>query len=170
MVAGHPLDLVLRAQEHRHALVQLGRLRCRGCAACRWWRRRRPARPASAIGLASYIRRSLPAFSGSRLSQGYMKTPPRVRMRCTSATMRGDPAHVEVLAARAVLAGQAFVDVALHRRRPSGAGCYMLIANSLVSSGIRMSSCVSTHEPCSRSSVNIATPSPTVSTSVVCGP
>src|SRR3989442_4580882 len=36
------------------------------------------------IGLASYIRRSLPGLPGSRLSQGYMKTPPRVRMRCTS--------------------------------------------------------------------------------------
>ncbi|MCY1304087.1 hypothetical protein D9M70_538300 [compost metagenome] len=39
------------------------------------------------IGLASYIRRSLPGFSGSRASQGYMKMPPRVRMRCTSATI-----------------------------------------------------------------------------------
>jgi hypothetical protein len=39
------------------------------------------------IGLASYIRRSLPGLFGSRLSHGYMKTPPRVRMRCTSATM-----------------------------------------------------------------------------------
>ena len=46
----------------------------------------------------------------------------------------------------------------------------MLIANSLVSSGICTPCCVSTQEPVSRSSVNIATPSPTVSTSVVCGP
>src|SRR5215468_10934880 len=33
----------------------------------------------------------------------------------------GDPAHVEVLAARAGLAGQAFVDVARHRRLPEAA-------------------------------------------------
>ncbi len=39
------------------------------------------------MGLASYIRRSLPALPGSRASQGYMKMPPRVRMRCTSATI-----------------------------------------------------------------------------------
>ncbi|MDT4881059.1 hypothetical protein FQZ97_1168780 [compost metagenome] len=39
------------------------------------------------IGLASYIKRSLPGFSGSRLSRGYMNRPPRVRIRCTSATM-----------------------------------------------------------------------------------
>ncbi|MNY31908.1 hypothetical protein D3C86_1660910 [compost metagenome] len=39
------------------------------------------------IGLASYIRRSLPGIDGSRPSRGYMNTPPRVRMRCTSATI-----------------------------------------------------------------------------------
>ncbi|CFO13117.1 Uncharacterised protein [Bordetella pertussis] len=46
----------------------------------------------------------------------------------------------------------------------------MLMANSLVSSGMRIDSCVSTHEPISRSSVNPTTPLPMVSTSMVCGP
>ena len=39
----------------------------------------------------------------------------------------------------------------------------MLMANSLVSSGMRTLLSVMTQEPCSRSSVNMATPSPTVS-------
>ena len=32
------------------------------------------------------VKRSRPGLAGSRLSRGYMKTPPRIRMRCTSAT------------------------------------------------------------------------------------
>src|ERR1019366_2039396 len=39
------------------------------------------------IGLASYSKRSLPPLVGSFVSLGYRNTPPRVRMRCTSATI-----------------------------------------------------------------------------------
>src|SRR3546814_3357950 len=46
----------------------------------------------------------------------------------------------------------------------------ILMANSAVCSGMRMSSCVSTHEPISRSNVKPTTPLPTVSTSMLCGP
>jgi hypothetical protein len=46
----------------------------------------------------------------------------------------------------------------------------MLIANSFVSSGMRMSRWVSTKLPTSRSSVNAWVPWPTVSTSMVLGP
>ncbi len=50
-----------------------------------------------AIGLASYISRNLPSLFGSRWSQGYMKTPPRVRMRCTSATILATQRMLEYL-------------------------------------------------------------------------
>ena len=46
----------------------------------------------------------------------------------------------------------------------------MLIENSFVSSGMRMSSLVMIHEPISRSSVKPTTPWPMVKTNVVCGP
>ena len=38
------------------------------------------------IGLASYSRRKRPALVRSLRSRGYMNTPPRIRMRCVSAT------------------------------------------------------------------------------------
>jgi hypothetical protein len=57
-----------------NALLAIGR----GAAACS---------TRNAIGFASYIRRSLPGLSGVRLSAGYMKMPPRFRIRCTSATI-----------------------------------------------------------------------------------
>jgi 6-phosphofructokinase len=50
VVVGDALHLVLRAQHHAHALVQLGRARCRGCAGGRWWPGRRPARPGRPSG------------------------------------------------------------------------------------------------------------------------
>ena len=86
VIAGDALDFFLRAEEHRHALVQesgwISRMR---------WEPVVAAPPACSmiidIGLASYIRRNLPALSGSRASRGYMKMPPRVRIRCTSATI-----------------------------------------------------------------------------------
>src|SRR5260363_216286 len=40
-----------------------------------------------AIGLASYIRRNLPGRNGARRSDGYMKMPPRIRIRWTSPTI-----------------------------------------------------------------------------------
>jgi hypothetical protein len=69
VVRGDALDLFLRAEEHRHALVQASGLMSR----MRWW----PsvdAPPACStmndIGLASYIRRSLPGLLGSRRRVG----------------------------------------------------------------------------------------------------
>jgi hypothetical protein len=55
---------------------------------------------------------------------------------------RGDPAHVEVLAARPGTAGQALIDVALDRQAPRSALFEALIANSCVSTRhLRMSGC-----------------------------
>jgi hypothetical protein len=81
----------------------------------------------------------------------------------------GDPAHVEVLAARAGAAGQAFVDVALDRRLPEAAVA-AVDGELLRVLGHRMFGCVSTNSPRFGFSVKPATPLPTVSTSIVVGP
>ena len=85
MVAGDALDFFLRAEEHRHALVQRLRLDLEDTLGTGGGGT--GLLDIIDIGLASYIRRSLPALSGSRASRGYMKMPPRVRMWRTSATI-----------------------------------------------------------------------------------
>jgi hypothetical protein len=84
------------------------------------WRRRRPARRAKAIGLASYIRRSLPGLSGS-LVPGVHEDAAAGEDAVHVGHHAGHPAHVEVLAARAFLAGRQVVDVAPAPAAPSGA-------------------------------------------------
>ncbi|MCY1451741.1 hypothetical protein D9M71_686210 [compost metagenome] len=121
------------------------------------------------IGLASYIRRSLPAFPGSRLSHGYMNTPPRVRMRCTSATIEAIQRMLKFLP-RGPSSPARHSSMYLRTGGAQWRMFDMLMANSLVSSGIIRLDWVSTKLPASRSSVNTCTPLPTVSTSVVCGP
>ena len=71
-----------------------------------------------AIGLASYIRRSLPGLPLVALSRGYMKMPPRVSTRWTSADHRGHPAHVEVGPRGPVLPARHLIDVTPDRRHP----------------------------------------------------
>ena len=56
--------------------------------------------------------------SGPCVSRGYMKTPPRIRMRCTSATSEAIQRMLKSSPRGAALAGQALVDVALDRRLP----------------------------------------------------
>jgi hypothetical protein len=69
------------------------------------------------IGLASYIRRSLPGLLGcgvARVHEHAAAGQDAVHV----GHHRGDPAHVVVLAQRAFLAGQQLVHVALHRGFP----------------------------------------------------
>src|ERR1017187_6203449 len=86
VIADDASDFILRAEDHRHALMQVGRLDVHDASypledmppACSTMKD---------IGLASYSKRSLPPLIGSFVSLGYRNTPPRVRMRCTSATI-----------------------------------------------------------------------------------
>ena len=70
------------------------------------------------IGLASYSRRKRLGLEGSLPSRGYRNTPPRIRIRCTSATMDAIQRMLKSRAAHVGLAGAAFTDVALDRRFP----------------------------------------------------
>jgi hypothetical protein len=71
-----------------------------------------------AIGLASYSRRSLPALAGILGVLGIHEDAAAGQDAVHFGDHRRHPAHVEVLAARTGLAGQALVDVALHRLFP----------------------------------------------------
>jgi hypothetical protein len=69
-------------------------------------------------GLASYSRRKRPGLDVSLVSRGYRNTPPRIRMRCASATMLAIQRMLKSLAAGARFASQAFVHIAFDRGFP----------------------------------------------------
>ena len=86
MVGRHTIDLVFRTQNHRHALMQLTGLQLHDALAA--------VRGGTtslfhqeAMGLASYIRRSLPGLLGLALVPGVHEDATTGRDACTSATM-----------------------------------------------------------------------------------
>jgi hypothetical protein len=111
--------------------------RCRGCARGRWWRAAGLLdQEGHRVGLVHQAQ--LAGLVGLALVPGVEEDAAAREDAVHVGHHAGHPAHVEVLAARAGLAGQAFVDVA----RTGGAQwrmLLMLIANSLRVLGMRMS-------------------------------
>lgn len=117
MVLGQTLNFVTRTQHHAHALVQLGGLQVQDALLAVGGRAAGLLdQPAHRVGLVHQPQ--LAGLLGLALV-------PRVHEHAAAhqdAVHVGhharNPAHVEVLAARAFLAGQALVDVALHGHVP----------------------------------------------------
>ena len=86
------------------------------------------------------------AWPASLVSRGYMNTPPRIRMRCISATSEAIQRMLKSLPRRPAVARQALVDIAPHRRLPEPlvGGVDGELA---VSSGMRMFGWVSMNSP-----------------------
>ena len=117
MIARYALDLCLRAQDHRRALVQALRPHFEYARA--------PGR-GGAPRLLHQIRHRVrfvqqaqaPGFGRVLAVLGIHEQAAAHQDAVHLGDERSDPAHVEVLGARAAPAGQAFSDVALHRRFP----------------------------------------------------
>jgi hypothetical protein len=117
VVAGHHRHFIARSQEHRHALVQLVWLDVHDAVLAVGGR---------ATGLLHDEGHRIRLIHQPQLARH--RGVARVgRVHEDAAAVqdavhvgdhRGDPAHVEVGAARAGVAGQQFADVALHRRVP----------------------------------------------------
>ena len=120
MIGLDPLDLLARAEDEADALVHAGRHDVENALA---------AGAGAAAGLLDQERDRIglveqpqPAGLGrvlvvARIEEHAATHQDAVRF----GDQRRDPAHVEILAARPAGAGQAFVDVALHRRLPEPA-------------------------------------------------
>src|ERR1700761_4735819 len=117
MVAGHAIHFVLRAEEHRHALVQafghdvedtflaVGRGAARLCDD-----ERHRIRLVHQAQLARLVRRALVG----RVHEDAAAVQDTVHV----GHHRRDPAHIEILLTRAILAGLQLANVLLDRRGP----------------------------------------------------
>ena len=113
VVAGDALDLARRAEDERHALVQAARARGRGCGSTVRWR---------AAGLldqegdrVGLVDQPQPALAvAAALVAGIEEHAAAHQDAVGLGDQRGDPAHVEVLLARAFGALQAVVDIEPH--------------------------------------------------------